>query len=134
MKLGEIVVLTGNYNFTKFHQNQMKNKKVLSIARFSDQNLKVLVELWKSYIVHSLWSWVMFIDLVWSKSMRNAQLHKLWWQLTNNNINWGMRFPKFICNNCEKNFSCWWHYHFYDEICQKKFQTSSSQSRPTIQF
>ena len=26
MKLGEIVVHMGNYNFTKFHQNQMKNK------------------------------------------------------------------------------------------------------------
>ena len=41
-----------NYNFfTKFHQNQMKNKKVLSIARFSVQNFKVSVDLWKSYIV-----------------------------------------------------------------------------------
>ena len=27
MKLGEIIVHMGNYNFTKFHQNQMKNKK-----------------------------------------------------------------------------------------------------------
>ena len=27
MKLGEIVVHMDNYNFTKFHQNQMKNKK-----------------------------------------------------------------------------------------------------------
>ena len=31
MKLGEIVVHMDNYNFTKFHQNQMKNKKVLLI-------------------------------------------------------------------------------------------------------
>ena len=51
MKLGEIVVHMDNYNFTKFHQNQMKNKKVLLIAHFSDQNFKVSVELWKSYIV-----------------------------------------------------------------------------------
>ena len=51
MKLGEIVVHIGNYNFTKFHQNQMKNKKVLVIARFSVQNFKVSVELWKLYIV-----------------------------------------------------------------------------------
>ena len=51
MKLGEIVVHMGNYNFTKFHQNQMKNKKVLLIARFSVQNFKVSVELWKLYIV-----------------------------------------------------------------------------------
>ena len=35
MKLGEIVVHMDNYNFTKFHQNQMKNKKVLLIAYFS---------------------------------------------------------------------------------------------------
>ena len=34
MKL-EIVVHMDNYNFTKFHQNQMKNKKVLLIAHFS---------------------------------------------------------------------------------------------------
>ena len=32
MKLGEIVVHMGNYNFTKFQQNRMKNKKVLLIA------------------------------------------------------------------------------------------------------
>ena len=51
MKLGEIVVHMDNYNFTKFHQNQKKNKKVLLIACFSVQNSKVSVELWKSYIV-----------------------------------------------------------------------------------
>ena len=45
MKLGEVVVQMDNYNFTKFHQNQMKNKKVLLIARFSVQNFKVSVEL-----------------------------------------------------------------------------------------
>ena len=45
MKLGEIVVHTGNYNFTKFHLNWIKNKKVLLIARFSFQNFKVSVEL-----------------------------------------------------------------------------------------
>ena len=44
MKLGDIVVLMGNYNFTKFNQNQMKNKKVLLIAHFSVQNFKVSVE------------------------------------------------------------------------------------------
>ena len=31
MKLGEIVVHIGYYNFTKFHQNRMKIKKVLII-------------------------------------------------------------------------------------------------------
>ena len=51
MQLGEIVVLIGSYNFTKFHQNQMKNKKGLLIARFSVQNFKVSVESSKSYIV-----------------------------------------------------------------------------------
>ena len=29
MKLGEVVVIHVYYNFTKFHQNWMKNKKVL---------------------------------------------------------------------------------------------------------
>ena len=53
MKLGQIVVHMDNYNFTKFHQNQMKNEKVLLIAHFSVQNFKVSVELWKSYIVAS---------------------------------------------------------------------------------
>ena len=51
MKVGEIVVHMDNFNFTKFHQNKMKNKKVLLIARFSVQNFKVSVESWKSYIV-----------------------------------------------------------------------------------
>ena len=44
----------GNYNFTKFHQNQVKNKKVLIIAPFSVRNFKVSVESWKSYIVNHL--------------------------------------------------------------------------------
>lgn len=36
MQFGKIVVhKLDNYNFTKFHQNEMKNKKVLLIARFS---------------------------------------------------------------------------------------------------
>ena len=38
MKLGEILVHIDNYNFTKFYQNQMKNKNVLIIARFSDDD------------------------------------------------------------------------------------------------
>ena len=54
MKLGEIVAHIDNYNFIKFHQNQMKNKKVLLIACFSVQNFKMSVELWKSYIVQWL--------------------------------------------------------------------------------
>ena len=53
MKLSEIVVYMDNYNFTKFHLNQMKNKKVFLIARFSVQNFKVSVELGKSYIVRT---------------------------------------------------------------------------------
>ena len=36
MKLSEIVVHIDNYNFTKFHQNQMKNKKVLLIPCLTD--------------------------------------------------------------------------------------------------
>ena len=44
MKLGEVVVINVYDSFAKFHQNQMKNKKVLLIARFSGQNFKVSVE------------------------------------------------------------------------------------------
>ena len=35
MNLGEVVTCSthGYYNFTKFHQNQMKNKKVFIIGR-----------------------------------------------------------------------------------------------------
>ena len=51
MKLGKVAVHMDNYNFAKFHQNQMKNKKVLLIARFYVQIFKVSVESWKSYIV-----------------------------------------------------------------------------------
>ena len=54
MKLREIVVHMDIYNFTKFHQNRMKNKKVSLIACFSVQNFKVSVELWKSYIVRHM--------------------------------------------------------------------------------
>ena len=44
MKLGEIVVHMDNYNFTKFNQNLMKNKKVLLIARVFVQNFKESLE------------------------------------------------------------------------------------------
>ena len=57
MQLGEIVVLIGNYNFTKVYQNQMKNKKGLLIARFSVQNFKLSVESSKLY------TWVIDIGL-----------------------------------------------------------------------
>ena len=51
MKLGEVVVTHVYCSFTKLHQNRMKNKRVLLIARFSVRNFKVSVESWKSYIV-----------------------------------------------------------------------------------
>ena len=54
MKLGHVVVPIVYYNFTKFHQNWMKNKKVLLIACFSVQNFKVSVKSWKLYIVQSM--------------------------------------------------------------------------------
>ena len=74
MKLGEIVVhmyLMDNYNFTKFDQNRMKNKKDLLIAHFSVKNFKVSVELWKSYIVRSVHTtpimfWMRYFDIIWS--------------------------------------------------------------------
>ena len=47
MILGEDVVQMGTnyYNFTKFHQNQMKNKKVFLIARLMDvSSVKGLVK------------------------------------------------------------------------------------------
>ena len=51
MKFGEVVDTHVYNNFTKFHQNRMKNKKVLLIAHISVQNFKVSVELRNSYIV-----------------------------------------------------------------------------------
>ena len=40
-----------------FHQNRMKNKKVLLIARFCVQDFKVSVESWKSSIVQHYENW-----------------------------------------------------------------------------
>ena len=46
MKLGEIVVQIGYYNFTKFHQIRMKNKKVLFIDRLTEvSSIKVPLRL-----------------------------------------------------------------------------------------
>ena len=80
MKLGEVIFTNVYYNFTKFHQNQMKNKKVLLIARFSVQNFKVSVELWKSYIVDKGW-WYARIHLNFNKRklvLKNDYKAKLW--------------------------------------------------------
>ena len=38
MYLGEVAVTHVYYNFTKFHQNRMKNKKVLFIAHLTDMS------------------------------------------------------------------------------------------------
>ena len=38
MKFGEVVVPIVYYNYTKFHQCQMKNKKVLLIAHLTDDS------------------------------------------------------------------------------------------------
>ena len=54
------------YNFTKFHQNWMNNKKVLLIARFSVQNFKVSIESWKSYIVYTILTMRDFNHMLWS--------------------------------------------------------------------
>ena len=51
MKLGKIVVCMSNYNFTKFHQNQMKTKKVLLIAPFLCSEFQSVTRIMK--IVHS---------------------------------------------------------------------------------
>ena len=54
MNLGEVVASIVYYNFTKFDQNRMKDKKVLLIANFSVQNFQVSVESWKSYIAEGV--------------------------------------------------------------------------------
>ena len=79
MKLDEIVLHMGNYHFTKFHQNQMKNKKVLLIACFSVQNFKVSEESWKLYIVLLLTS-------------QNATTSKL------------LVLHRYLSNSCTANF------------------------------
>ena len=51
MKLGEIVVHMGNYNFAKFHQNQMKNKKTFINCPFFCSEFQSISRIVK--IVHS---------------------------------------------------------------------------------
>ena len=53
MKFGEVVdvVIHVNYNFTKVHQNRMKNKKVLLIANFFGSEFQSVNRIVK--IVHS---------------------------------------------------------------------------------
>ena len=86
MKLGEVVVIHVYYNFTKFHQNRMTNKKVLLIARFSVQNFKVSVESWKSYIVRSVTTET-YLYIVWPshKTMTLSNCSKIlaegWWMV-----------------------------------------------------
>ena len=71
MKLGEVVVIHVYYNFIKFLQKQIKNKKVLLIAHFSVQNYKVSVESWKSYIVRRRYIYMMTYDEIGRKKTAN---------------------------------------------------------------
>ena len=71
MKLCEVIVSHVYDNLTKFHKNQMKNKKVLLTARFSVQNYKVSVESWKSYIVRRRYIYMMTYDEIGRKKTAN---------------------------------------------------------------
>ena len=51
MKLGEIVAHIDNYNFTKFHQNQMKNTKSFINSQFFCSEFQSVSRIMK--IVHS---------------------------------------------------------------------------------
>ena len=77
IKLGEVVVIHVYYNFTKFHQNRMKTKKVLLIAHFSVQNFKVSVELWKSYIV-PLYNTTLIKYVSWLIFQNHLQAYYQW--------------------------------------------------------
>ena len=60
-----LVVHMDNCNFTKFYQNQMKNKKVSLVAHFSVPNFKVSVESWKLYIANSvLYNIITFLQFI----------------------------------------------------------------------
>ena len=57
MKLGEVVVIDVYYNFTKFHQNRMKNKKVFVYIPFfcsEFQSVSRIVKIVHSDVVHNL--------------------------------------------------------------------------------
>ena len=56
MKLGKIVVHMDNYNFTKFHQNQMKNKKSFINSLFFCSKFQSVSRIVK--IVHSASVWM----------------------------------------------------------------------------
>ena len=72
MELGEVVVTHVNYNFTTFHQNQMKNKKSFTNSPFFCSEFQSVSIIMK--IVHSVcsclftsgwswsWSWIFFLD------------------------------------------------------------------------
>ena len=63
MKLGEIVVHMGNYNFTKFHQNQMKNKKSFINSPFFCSEFQSVSRIVK--IVHSASCYIPDIYHIW---------------------------------------------------------------------
>ena len=66
MKLGEIVVHMDNYNFTKFHQNQMKNKKSFINSPFFCSEFQSVSRIVK--IIHSAFGKLLEMHLLLSKS------------------------------------------------------------------
>ena len=137
MKLGEIVVHMDNYNFTKFHQNQMKNKKDLLIAHFSVQNFKVSVKLWKSYIV----SLVTIINTWYGLGKPGTKVAniackcspatspRIWYQSRNNLMaSLLINFQEFPgCNSLDISLPIAWYCHFLPKCSGKKSKTFSSK-------
>ena len=74
MELGEIVVHIGFYNFTKFHQNQMKNKKVLFIAHNATL---VPVPTWLALWLQN--NFDVKVNKYFISSVRNILWRKNWW-------------------------------------------------------
>ena len=93
-----------HYNFTKFHQNWMENKKVLLIAHFSVQNFKVSVELWKLYIVRTMIVRVdggNFLGLIYVINSEILGVHLLCSSLCSTNL------AVYYKNNCNLFFNCY---------------------------
>ena len=72
MKLGEIVEHMGYYNFTKFHQNQMKNKKVFIDSPFFCSEFQSVGRIVK--IVQSAhWCVIIILSIISSRNLCTIQ-------------------------------------------------------------
>ena len=115
MKLGKIVVYMDNYNFTNFHQNQMKNKKVRTNVHPSLLRKKASTNTFSWFLfadIPTIGGWISPMYARLMEVLMSAKYHhfhqRLWWHFSMSKVKnlWLLIFFYIPTYKHQKPFNC----------------------------